>query len=180
MHFRAITLSGEVGSGKSSIAAALLEGLPGWKRINTGQRFRDFCSAQGMLIEQVSFVPDEVHAEFDQQQGELLAAGQNIIVEGRLAGWLARDLPDVFRVYCQAPVEVRIERSRQREKVPAEQAAQDVDTRDRLDLEKYRRIYQLQDYRDPRYYHLVLDTCQAAPPELARRVLEQAGLQQPG
>jgi cytidylate kinase len=40
MKYRAITLSGEVGSGKSTIAAALQERLPGWKRINTGQRFR--------------------------------------------------------------------------------------------------------------------------------------------
>jgi CMP/dCMP kinase len=175
MNFRAITLSGEVGSGKSSIAAALLEILPGWTRINTGQRFRAFCAENGMQIEQVSFIPDFIHKEFDNQQGDLLAAGQQIIVEGRLAGWLSRDLADVFRVYCEAPFEVRVERSRKRERVPLEQAAQDVETRDRLDLEKYRRIYILDDYRDPGYYHLVLDTCQGTPQKLASLVIKQAG-----
>lgn len=86
INFRAITLSGEAGSGKSSIAAALLELLPGWQRINTGQRFREFCAGQGLQIEQVSFISDQIHNEFDRQQAALLASEQNVIVEGRLAG----------------------------------------------------------------------------------------------
>jgi CMP/dCMP kinase len=125
-----------------------------------------------MPIEQVSFIPDQVHREFDRDQGELLANESQVIVEGRLAGWLARRMPDVFRVYCEAPLEVRVERSGRRENVSNEQAAQDVRTRDILDLEKYRRIYQLEDYRAPCYYHLVLDTSTSTPQQLAQMVLD--------
>lgn len=74
---------------------------------------------------------------------------------------------------------MRVERSQRREGVSREQAARDLETRDRLDLEKYRRVYQIEDYRDPGYYHLVLDTTQAAPGELAHQLLEQASRFQP-
>ena len=99
MVFRAITISGEVCSGKSSIANALISLLPGWKLVNIGQRFRDFCFSKGMSIQLVSTIDDETHMAFDKVQKDLLERERNIVAEGRLAGWLARDLEDVFRTY---------------------------------------------------------------------------------
>jgi predicted cytidylate kinase len=176
MDFRAITLSGEVGSGKSSIARALAELLPAWRSVNTGQRFRDFCESKGMSIQQVAELPDEVHEEFDMAQRHLLALEQQIIVEGRMAGWLSRDFEDVFRIWCYAPAEVRAHRLRGRELISMEQALLDMKNRDEGDLKKYRRIYALEDYRAPTYYHLHLDTSAHTPAELALIAIHAAGI----
>lgn len=178
MQFRAITIAGEVGSGKSALAVALLPLLPGWTRVNTGQRFRDFCESKGLSIQQVSTLPDSVHREFDNLQLEMLRTGHQMIVEGRLSGWLARDLPDVFRLFCCAPIEVRVQRYLQRDHVDPATAYEDVAFRDREDVEKFRKIYGVSDYRDADFYHLRLDTSCAAPPELARQVIKAAGLVQ--
>jgi CMP/dCMP kinase len=176
MQFRAITLSGEVGSGKSSIARELGKMLPGWNLVNTGQRFRDFCESKGMSIQQVSQLSDKVHEEFDADQRDLLASENNIIVEGRLAGWLSRDIAGVFRIWCHAPVDIRAHRLAAREGISFEQALADLHDRDQGDLEKYQRIYALEDYRDPAFYHLHLDTSQNMPVELALLAVKQAGI----
>jgi CMP/dCMP kinase len=176
MQFHAFTLSGEVGSGKSSIAIELGKLLPDWRLVNTGQRFRDFCASKGMSIQEVANLPDEVHREFDLAQRELLAVGKNIIVEGRLAGWLSREFDWVFRIWCFAPEDVRARRLMTREGISFEQGLADLKERDEGDAQKYRRVYALEDYRHPAFYHLHLDTSQHAPPELARLALQAAGL----
>ena len=175
-NYRAITISGEIASGKSSLAKVLESILPGWERINTGQRFRDYCEAHGLSIQQVSFLPDEVHREFDADQRELIRTGQNIIVEGRLSGWLARGFDDVFRIFCYAPAEVRAERYMRRDHVEQPKAIEDIEYREKLDVEKYQRIYQLEDYRSASFYHLLLNTGVEAPHTLAASVIRAAGL----
>lgn len=174
--YRAITLSGEVGSGKSALASALLSLLPDWQRTNIGQLFRQFCRERGLSIQEIGQLGDEVHNTFDATQRRLLETAHNAIVEGRLAGWLSRDLSDVFRVYCYAPIEVRMQRYAQRDGASLEQARIDILTRDEHDLRKYEHLYGVVDYRLPDYYHLALDTSSADPPTLARKILQQAGL----
>lgn len=168
---RAITISGEVATGKSSLADAVTALLPGWKRVNTGQRFRDFSAAQGQSIQQVSLLPDDVHRAFDTAQRKLLEQESSVVVEGRLAGWLAHDLDDVFRVYCYAPLEVRVSRYMQREKVDSTRAESDIEYRDSRDVAKYNRIYGVPDYRAPKFYDLQVDTSKHLPAELARQVV---------
>jgi predicted cytidylate kinase len=168
---RAITISGEVATGKSSLADAVIALLPGWKRVNTGQRFRDFSAARGMSIQQVSLLPDEVHRAFDTAQRELLEKETNVVVEGRLAGWLAHGLDDVLKVYCYAPLAVRAERYMRREHVDLARAAAEIEYRDSRDVEKYRRIYGVADYRAPEFYDLLVDTSKHTPPELAQQVV---------
>ena len=171
-----IALSGEVASGKSSLAAALAEELPAWEPVNTGQRFRKFCRERGMSIQQVAEVDDAVHRAFDLDQQNLMRRGGRIIIEGRLAGWLARELKNVFRVFCYAGLETRVERYMMRHAVTAEQARMDIDHRDSGDLIKFRHIYGVEDYRNPIYYDLLLDTSALKPLDLAQIVKRQAGL----
>lgn len=176
MEIRAITISGQAASGKSSLAAVLVERLPGWRRVNVGQWFREFCQGRGMTVRQSSQLPDQVHREFDAFQSELLRAERHVIVEGRLSGWLARELDDVWRVFCDAPLEVRVERYVGRDKVSPSQALTEVTYRDEHDRNKFAQMYGVADYGCPCFYHLMLDTSCALPAELAARVMQEAGL----
>lgn len=174
--YRAITISGEAGSGKSSISTCLIDLLPNWKYVNTGQRFRDFCDSKGMSIQQVSHISDEIHREFDRIQKELLQTEINIIVEGRLAGWLARETKDVYRVYCYAPLDIRARRYMMRHSVNRERAILELEYRDTKDRLKFEKVYGVKDYRDSEFYNLVLDTSTLLPLELAKNILIEANL----
>lgn len=179
MKIHAITISGEIACGKSSIADALMALLPGWRWINTGQQFRDFTESKGISIQQVSFLPDEVHRAFDTEQRKMLEVETNILVEGRLAGWLASGLEGIFKVYCYAPIDVRIERYIKREKVSWEKALNEILYRDSRDLEKFRQMYGIPDYRSLTFYDLQVDTSGDSPDNLARLIIEKAGLSMP-
>jgi len=176
MRIRAITITGEVCTGKSTIANALLQRLPDWEQANTGQKFREICAARGISIQEVASLPDDVHRAVDDWQRSLAATESNIIIEGRLAGWLARDMEHVFRVYCYSDLGTRIQRYMQRENVSAERARKEIEYRDSHDVEKYRRVYNLPDYRDASFYNLQLDTSRNTPEELAWTIIRQASL----
>jgi CMP/dCMP kinase len=176
MSIRVITLSGEISSGKSSISSALASCLRGWQVLNTGAMFRDFCSANGISIQNVSLLPDSVHKNFDALQRSKLETDHNLILEGRLAGWLAQGVPDVLKVFCFAPIEIRVERYMRRENCSWEQALDDIKHRDQNDVERYRTLYELVDYRSPIFYDLHIDTSSHTPKELAVEIAQKAGL----
>jgi len=173
---RVITISGEIATGTSTLAAALVDLQPGWRLSKTGDRFREYCQLHGLSLLDVGSLPDEVHRAFDLEQRAMLEDEQRLVVEGRLAGWLARDLPDVFRVFCHAPLAVRVSRYAQREQADGTRSLADIRHRDRGDREKYRQVYGLVDYRASEFYQLVLSTAKASPRELAEVVALRAGL----
>ncbi len=179
MTIRVITLTGEAATGKSTIAKALLSKLPGWEQANTGAKFREICQARGMSIQEVSFLPDDIHREVDMWQRDIAETGSDLIIEGRLAGWPTKDMPHVFRVFCWTQLDVRIARYIQREQTSEADARAAIEYRDSRDVQKYRRMYHLTDYRDPSYYSLMLDTSSNTPEELAELILEKAGLVSP-
>lgn len=176
MAYRAITISGEACTGKTTVAVELLKLLPGWEGIYTGKLLRKACADRGWSVQRVAELPDEVHRDIDRYQGEILRTATGKVVEGRLAGWLARDLPDVFRVFCWTEPEERIRRYRQREGCSPDRSKTDLVERDMRDVIKYRTVYGVEDYRCPDYYQLRLDTSDRTPNQLAQVVARAAGL----
>ena len=176
MSTRVLTVSGEIATGKSTIVAALLKKLSQWSKVNTGEIFREICANRGWSIQEVSFIPDELHKEVDEQQRQLALSGSQIIIESRLIGWLTRDASDVFSVFCYAPLEVRTQRYISREGVSLEKAIQEIKYRDEKDLLKFRSMYDLDDYRSNKFYNLMLDTSTGTPDELATLIMDTAHL----
>lgn len=176
MNKSVITISGEICTGKSTTTKNLLRYLPNWKYTSTGQRLREYCAAKGMSIQEVSYVSDEIHREFDRMQKVTAETESQLILEGRLTGWLTRDLPHVFRVYCYAPLDVRIERYMKRENTTEDKARSDIQYRDTRDLLKFKRVYDVHDYRAKEFYSIVIDTSKHSPEEIARVILEKANL----
>jgi cytidylate kinase len=174
--FRIITISGESGAGKSSLLKELLTYLEplGWKKIKIGDLFREFCHMKGYTVQEIDRVNPEIHREFDEMQAEILKTDSNIIIEGRMSGYLAfkTELQDIVKIYCELPLEIRARRFANREEITVQEAERKVQERDNKDLVTYKTIYNLEDYRDSKYYDLYLETTKA-PDELARFVFDE-------
>ena len=85
-----ITVSGTPGSGKSTIAHLLHEKL-GIKYVNSGMLFRETAKKYKLSLAEFGKYCEKnskVDKELDERQVEILKKG-NVILEGRLAGWLA-------------------------------------------------------------------------------------------
>jgi len=162
---RIITISGQSGSGKTTLAKKLHFFLKfaKWEYVVIGDLFRDFCKKNNIDIERnTEEIPDHIHKKFDLFQKELLTQEENLIVEGRMSGYLAHELglKDVFKVYCDLPLDERVSRVIQRAKEKGENirdARKLVMERDNKDIGTYKRLYEIQDYRKKEYYDLYLD-----------------------
>jgi len=171
---RIICISGDAASGKTTAARSVLARLDGWRVVSTGSRFREYCARRGIDPQQISNLDESFHREMDQEMRRLLQTEERIIAEARLVGYLARDIDDSLRVFCDCPLEVRAERYRARETVfSPEEARARVEARDRADTENFRRFYGI-DYHDAAYYHLILDTHELDPDAVAERILVAA------
>jgi CMP/dCMP kinase len=171
---RIICISGDAASGKTTAARRVLARLPDWKIVSTGGRFREFCSRKGLDPQQISHLGDEVHRQADADMLQILTTDRHIIAEGRLVGYLARELPDVLRVFCDCPLEIRAARFITREPgFDEEEARRRVAERDRADTVNFLHLYAI-DYHDPGYYDLVVDTHSLDPDRVAETILAAA------
>ena len=171
---RIICISGDAASGKTTAAKRVLAQLPGWQIISTGQRFRAYCKERGLDPQQISHLGDEIHRDADARMREELAQGQNLIAEARLVGYLARDMEDALRVFCDCPLEVRARRFQDREPgFSFEDSLARVSQRDEADTANLRHLYGI-DYHDPQYYHLTVSTHDLDPDAVAEVILKAA------
>ena len=87
---KTITISGTPGSGKSTVASLLKDRL-GLPYIYSGMLFRSLAEEHNMSLAEFGSYCEQhpdIDKEIDEKQVEILKTG-NVILEGRLAGWLA-------------------------------------------------------------------------------------------
>jgi cytidylate kinase len=170
--YRAITISGEVGSGKSTLVAELKSILEpaGWKIVSIGEKFREFCKINDIDVDQIEKLDDDLHLKYDEFQKNMLKEEELIIIEGRLSGYLGTDIQDVLTIYLNLPFEERVKRAMQRDETDKQSTEVKLKDRDSKDVARYKRLYKIDDYRDKKYYKLYLNT-DDSPYNLAKKVL---------
>ena len=175
MKYKNIAVSGKIiASGSTTLAWELAKKL-GWRFHTAGEVFRQYCQERGWPIERYKDIPEEIDREVDEKAKEILEKEEGIIYEGWLAGWIAKDLPHVFRILCVAPLEVRIKRFAQRERLTQKEAKKRILSRDKTTIEKHQQLYQIEDQFDENLFHLVLETDKMTPQEEVKAVLEKMG-----
>ncbi|MGZ8889269.1 MAG: (d)CMP kinase, partial [Halobacteriota archaeon] len=104
-----LTISGPSGSGKTTVASGLSQRL-GFAHISAGEVFRELARERALSLEQLSKLAEkdpEIDQMVDTRQAELAQSHENVIVDGRLSGWV---LKGDIAVWLKATLEVRAER----------------------------------------------------------------------
>ena len=169
-----ITISGTPGSGKST-AATLLAAELGYPRYYVGQLFRAAARERGMTLEAFgAYVGEhpEIDDAFDRRLLEAAQGHEDIILEGRVAGWMTRreHLP-AFRVWITAAESVRIDRLMGRDGGTREETTALLRKRTRDEQERYRTHYGL-DLADCSIYDLIVETDAISAAAVASRIRE--------
>ena len=171
-----ITVSGSPGSGKSTIAHLLHEKL-GIKYVNSGMLFREAAKNYKLSLAEFGKYCEKnskVDKELDERQIEILKKG-NVILEGRLAGWLAfkNDISS-FKIMIDADVNTRIERVVNREKGNFDKRKKEIIEREKSEKTRYKNYYGI-DLGDISIYDLVIDSSNKKPEEIIDIILEKLG-----
>lgn len=183
---RIITVSGKIGAGSTTLAKGLAKTL-GWKHLEGGEIFWEAVRKRmGLDPKDTDQRPDKEDELFDAQLKKILHHDKHIVLETKLAAVNAQGVGNIFKiaVLCtdrdgNDQTAIRIDRLVNRERIPVDEAKEEVLSREIHDLEKWRRLYAHDDpewvYWDKKYYDLIINTFDHNQEESVRMALEAIG-----
>lgn len=151
-----ITISGPPGSGKTTVAKGISESL-GYAHVSAGDAFRQLAHERCIDLGRFSVLAEsdpEIDRTIDRIQAEIANRYKNVVVEGRLSGWVIKS---DLTIWLKAPLEVRVQRIAQREDKSYEQALTETRLRENSEAKRFLEIYNI-DVCALDVYDLILDT----------------------
>lgn len=153
-----ITVSGLPGSGTTSLSRYLAE-KHGFAMISAGEVFRQLAKEHSMELAEFGRLAESdpsYDKMIDTRQREIAQSRDNIIVEGRLSGWMVPEAD--LKIWLHAPITCRITRIAARDLVADEATAEALTLeREACEAGRYRSYYDI-DIANLLIYHLVLDS----------------------
>jgi len=170
-----ISLAGELGSGKSTVAALLKDTL-GAEIYSTGTIVRTVAQRRGMTVTELN-VYMETHPEIDKEIDDGLVAlstdPRSLIIDSRMAWHFTAD---TYRVYLATDPEEASRRIMEANRVGEHQSSLEetlLETKKRRNSEKKRYFERYGvDIKDLQNYDLVIDTTEATPEAIAKRIAD--------
>lgn len=166
-----ITITGDIGSGKSTIANEMAT-LSNFSVVSTGEIQREVATSRGMTtLELLSSGDTSVDDEIDGKVAELGGSPDDLIFDSRLA---FNFIPDSFKVYLAVDPEVGAERVLGDERG----SEKNIDLKGTMDsnnarMEKedgvFSNLYGI-DLRNMDNYDAVIDTSDLTPKEIAKEI----------
>ncbi|WP_256289629.1 (d)CMP kinase [Halobellus inordinatus] len=153
-----LTVSGPPGAGKSTTVTALAEAFD-LEHVSGGDIFRELAAERGMTAVEFNRLAeddDQIDRDLDRRLRTVALERDDVLLESRLAGWLAGDAADL-RLWLDAPIEVRAARIAEREDKPAETALAETREREESEALRYQEYYSI-DISDLSIYDVALNT----------------------
>ena len=170
-----ITISGTPGSGKSTVAEKLKEKL-GFEYIYSGEIFRNLALEYEMNLEEFGKYCEEnsdIDKKLDERQVEILKNKDDIILEGRLAGWLAvKNNINSTKVFLDADIDIRTKRIIKRENGSFEKRKKEIEKREKSEKKRYKKYYGI-DLDDTSIYDIIVDTKEKKPDEIVDMIISK-------
>ncbi|MEK7592135.1 MAG: cytidylate kinase family protein [Patescibacteria group bacterium] len=184
LKYSSIAISGRPGAGRSTLLKNLKEIVTplGWETFSGGDWARQFALQSGKHDEKdpthhkATDYGDDVDLKIDVSLREKLSNPKtHVALESWIAGWNMRGLPHVLRVLLMCDDALRIDRIVNRDNISVEEAKRHLREREEANLGKWKRMYSVEDFWDPKYYDLVLNTYSHGPKETENLVLQALG-----
>lgn len=184
-NIRNITISGRIGTGKSTLANHLAAAL-GWKILDGGKVFRKLVKELGIHISEKQKIPDKFDIAFENETKEILKNEKNYIIQNHLAGFVAQGITGAYKilVVCEDDEgedkqSIRIDRIMNRDLISAQDAKKEIKDREEEDLKKFRRLYVNNNpnwvYWDEKYFDLKVNTYSLNQKDALSFVLKKIG-----
>ena len=172
-----ITIGGNMGAGKTTLANNLANELH-YQQLYVGGIFRDMAAEKKLSIEQFYAQLKEdpaVEQAVDQRQAMMMREKDDLIVQGRVAWYFAKSSPfKVFNILLTVSFVVGVERVGEKKGnvgKTADEVAVATGEREKMERERYKMLYGIENHLDPKQYDFVLDTTSLTEQEMLDKVL---------
>lgn len=175
-----ITITGNLGSGKSSIGKILKE--KGYEIVSTGNIFRSLAMEKGLSVEEFNKQVNEATKNGDRSVDKMIddttakigREKDHIMFDSRLA-W--NFVPDSFKVFVITDINEAARRVFNDSARSNSESYESLDAckkalihRQEMETVRYKDIYNI-DYYDMSNYNLVIESTNASPSEIAEEIL---------
>lgn len=174
-----ITISGDAGSGKSTVAGIVARKLK-FRHYSVGDFMRQIARKRKLTLLQVGRLAERdrsIDEELDDMQAGLGKTENNFVLDSRL-GW--HFIPKSFKVFLKVEIKEaarRIFNDSKRKSVEENSTiaatAENIRKRKASELERYKKYYKLNPYEE-KNYNLIIDTTKASPEGIAERIVKAA------
>lgn len=184
LKYASIAISGRPGAGRSTLLRNLkpLVLKLGWETFSGGDWARQFAIQSGKHDKndprhhKATDYSDEIDHQIDAAMRKKLSnPAVHVVVESWIAGWNMRGLQHVLKVLLMCDNALRIDRIVNRDNITVEEAKKHLREREKENLSKWKRMYKVSDFWDPKYYDLVINTYSHGPNETLNLVLQALG-----
>ena len=178
LKYQNIAISGRIATGTSTLATNLGQVL-GWKRINVGDIQREFDRKRGKseFFSGSDTRSDGWERKLEAMTKKKLSQEKGLIYEAWLAGFVAKDIATVCKVLLVCDTALCVDRLVNRDNMTVEQAKRQIESREKGNIKKWKKLYGNYDFWNPKYFDLVIDTYSSGPMETLGKVLDKIGYQ---
>lgn len=184
-----ISITGNLGSGKSSVAKILQE--QGYEIFSTGKVFRQLAMEKGVSVEEFNKQVNEAASRGDRSVDKMIddtttkisEERDNVVFDSRLAWHFAVKSFKVFVITDINESSRRVfhdsVRANSESYSSQEECKRALINRQKLETVRYKEIYDI-DYYDMSNYNLVIESTDASPQEIANEILDKMKAYQSG
>jgi len=151
---------------------ALERSIPTRARL-TSTDMRSLYSKQPSAWEKKTALDDETYRRIARETMEKYAAEGDAIIIGRGGQMILRDHPAALHVHLFASAELRAHRIAHRLGISEQEAARRIAASDEEKKLYIRYMHDNANWKDSKYYHLMINTA-AVPPEVAAQIIKLA------
>ena len=170
-----ISISGDLGSGKSTVAQIIAKQL-NLKHYSSGDLFRHIAKEKGVTMEQLLKIGEQSDAldiEIDKYVEELGQTEDNFIIDSRLA-W--HFIPHSFKVFLTVDEKIGAQRilthkRAEEQAATVEEMVEKNKQRRASEIKRYKEYYNL-DLSNIAQYDLIINTSSIPAEEVAQKVLD--------
>lgn len=175
-----ITISGDLGSGKSTVAQMLAKELD-LTHYSTGDLMREMAAQRNLSILELNKLTEEklkkgdreIDDELDNRQKELGLTSDNFVIDGRLSFHF---IPQSTKIFLKVEAEEGAKRIMNAKRATengksVEELMQKAKDRQASELSRYKKLYNV-DYTDEKNYDLIIDTTSMTAEQVKDKIKE--------
>jgi len=171
-----ITISGRIGSGKSTVAGALAKKLT-LRHLSTGDAMRKIAEEKGITPVELGHLAEKdpsFDRMIDLKTQELGKKEDNFVMDSRLAFHF---IPNSIKIFLDVSLDVAAKRifnqkrAEEKENVSLIATKEKIKEREASELKRYRQMYNL-DYTKHSNFDLVVDTSELNVEQIVKKIMD--------